>query len=123
MVISAASVLANLGRDSITDYSVADDSIQLSQAAFGSLATGATGALSSSKFTTVASATTAITRDYRDGGFLYNSGTGDLLYTTANLSNQTINSLLFAGDSANAGIIANFVNKPALVSTEFSVTP
>jgi Ca2+-binding RTX toxin-like protein len=123
MVISAASVLANLGRDSITDYSVADDSIQLSQAAFGSLATGATGALSSSKFTTVASATTAITRDYRDGGFLYNSGTGDLLYTTANLSNQAINSLLFAGDSANAAIIANFVNKPALVSTEFSVTP
>lgn len=85
------------------------------------MATGATGILSSGKFTSVASASTAITRDYSSGGFLYNSATGDLLYTTALLSNQTINTLLFTGNDANAAIIATFINKPVLVSSEFTV--
>lgn len=96
------------GADTIADYSVLDDSIQLSKAAFAAL--GAVGALTAAEFasgadaTAITAAATAATR------ITYNTTTGALSYDA---------------DGTGAGVVAvligTFTGAPALVFGEFTI--
>lgn len=118
---SVSEVSANLGTDTITDYNVATDSIRLSQASFGATSTGAVGSLAGAKFSSVANASTAVNVDYSTGGFVYNSATGDLVYTTADMTNPATDTLTEVLAANSGTIIGLFTGAPALTVTEFSV--
>ncbi len=118
---TAAQVATNLGSDTIADYSVADDSIRLSQASFGSTATGAQGALGAGKFSTVATAATVVNVDYTAGGFVYNQANGQLLYTTADMTQAATDTIGELTLGTNAALIGTFTGNPALVVGEFTV--
>jgi hypothetical protein len=118
---TAAQVQANVGSDTITDYVVADDSITLYQTSFGQIATGPVGALAASKFSSVANDTTSVNVDYSTGGFVYNQATGQLLYTTANMTLAATDTIGELTIGTNAAIIGTFTGNPLLVAGEFTV--
>ena len=113
---TAAQVATNLGFDTVGGYSgrlnsslPPADSIQLSQAAFGSTATGAQADLAPWKFTLVSSATTKVNTNHSAGGFVYNEGNGQLLYVTADMSSSsTTKTIADLAIGTNAVVIGTF---------------
>lgn len=92
------------GADTITDYVVADDSIQLSKATFTGL--GVVGALSATEFESGAGLNAAQTAA---GRIVYNTTTGQLYYDAD-------------GSGAGAAVlIGTFTGAPTLVVGEFSI--
>jgi hypothetical protein len=118
---TAAQIAANLGSDTIVDYSVVNDSINLSQDSFGSIATGPLGALGAGKFSTVANDATVVNVDYASGGFVYNQANGQLLYTTANMTQAATDTIGELTLGTNAALIGTFTGNPLLVVGEFTV--
>lgn len=119
---TAAQVAANLGAfgDAINDYNVAEDSIQLSQASFGAVATGPLGALDAAKFVSVALTTTSVNIDFTTGGFVYVQGAGQLWYTTANMTiaaTDTINKTR----GASSVMVGDFAARPVIGVGELAV--
>ena len=92
------------GADTIVDYTVADDSIQLSKAIFTGL--GDIGALSSDEFISGAGLTVADDETHR---IVYDTTSGNLYYDADG----------FGGDAAVQ--IATFTGTPDLLSSEFAI--
>ena len=92
------------GVDTITDYSVADDSIEFSASVFGSL--GPVGSLGAERFLSGAGLSSASGAEHR---IIYNTTTGDLFYDADGVG----------GDAAV--LLANFTAAPSLLHSEFSV--
>jgi Ca2+-binding RTX toxin-like protein len=94
---------ATTNKDSITDFSVVDDTIRLDQTIFAKLTT--LGTLGANFFRSSATGAAADSNDY----ILYNTATGALLYDAD-------------GSGTGAGIqFATLTNKPSLTATDFSV--
>ena len=129
IVGTVTQVESNIGWDfPLDDYSVADDSIHLSQMTFGSVATGNLGALSPSKFSSVANGGTVVGQNYTNGGFVYDEALGNLIYVTADMSvgsaTDQLGLLTYSGAGKNAQIIGTFGPsgaRPMLTVGEFTV--
>jgi len=93
------------GLDTIADYVVADDSIQLSKAVFAAL--GPVGALSAGEFESGAGLVNAVNASTR---LIYNTATGDLYYDADG-----------SAAASSAQLIGKFTGNPALVVGEFSI--
>jgi Ca2+-binding RTX toxin-like protein len=93
------------GSDTITDYAVADDSIQLDSATYTSLAPMAPGPLSALSFVSGAGATALDADDY----IVYDTSTGGLFYDAD-------------GSGVGAAVlIGTLTGAPALTLAEFTV--
>lgn len=93
------------GLDTIADYVVADDSIQLSRTAFTTL--GPVGALAAAEFESGAGLVNAVNATTR---LIYNTATGDLYYDADG-----------SAAASSAQLIGKFTGNPVLVAGEFSI--
>jgi Ca2+-binding RTX toxin-like protein len=100
-------LLSGLGVDTITDFTTADDKIQLSKSTFSILNT--TTGLTADKFSTV---TTDLAAENSSGSIIYNSSNGKLFYN-ANLGD--------VGFGTNGGQFAQLSSNLLLTNSSFAV--
>jgi Ca2+-binding RTX toxin-like protein len=93
-----------IGSDIVTDYSVADDSVQLSKATFAAL--GAVGALLSAEFYSAAGAVAGADASDR---MVYDSASGRLYYDAD------------GSGAIGAVLIGTFIGSPTLTHSEFAI--
>ncbi len=105
---SFLNLLSAIGVDSITDFAIGEDKIQLSKTCFAAL-TGSAGSPLGASFISVATEAEA---EAATASIVYNSSNGNLFYNAdGNI----------AGFGTNGGQFANLSSAPALTSNDFTV--